>query len=92
MVEIVDNKLSESDQLVILEEKTNIPGDLGWTQLDMRVSDGESEDNRLFISLVDDKLEPTGHYRPFDLNLEELSKTIHFLQECYDIMSGRIVT
>lgn len=64
---------------ICTKNKTN-----GFVQVDFRLSDMESEGKCLFVNVSDNIQQIAGDYLPLDLDKEELTELIKYLQECRD--------
>lgn len=58
-------------------------GSTGIVNMEIRLSDNESEGNYLFIDVQNELDNMTGNYAPFTFEKDDLRKFIDYLEQCY---------
>ena len=83
MVTIQENKHAvDKKEFVVLNE--NVNGKSDYIQMDIRLSDFESEGKALFFSVFDSSMEKEGNHSPLEIEKNELKELINYLTEAHN--------
>ena len=63
--------------------------DDGYVRMEMRVADGKSEGNELFIGVMDSEVAKRGDYSPFAINSRELGYILEYLISAKEAIDSR---